>query len=692
MPSTSLSLEPLEDRRLLSLSVPQYSSLPAAPAALYLDFDGNSESVWGGFQNVETPAYDRDGDSQSFNAEELAAIEEIWKRVAEDFAPFNLNVTTVDPGGWSNPNSNAMKIAIGGSYTDWFVLNASGASQQNSFSNPLSNVAYVFEDDLLDGQPSMVADIVSHEAGHAFGLRHQSVYDASGTKLAEYNTGNSPDWAPLMGNSLFASRSTWYNGTTTSATTFQSELDVIASTSNGFGFRSDDYGDSPTAAAAVSVSNSQFTQTGIIGANGDADYFWFDAPAGNVNLTLDVAAVGANLDSRLELRAADGSLVASAAPANDLGATLTANVAAGRYYAVVKSAGGYGDLGQYTLQGTLPSVGTQVASISGPSELVVGQMGTFAFEVSDPMGGTSTEQFTFLIDFDGDGLIDKSVQGTSGTSVQYAYTAIANYQISVTAFASNGTLVDAVTTMVTTVSYQLQVDEYNPNVTNLVVGLTEGNDDVTAFRFGTYTGVFMAELDGAVRNEFILIGNSAVDGRVILYGLAGDDRLVAALGVSVEIYGGDGNDILIGNSANDLLYGENGDDLLSGGAGSDVLLGGAGRDVLIGGSQTDLIFGGAGDDLLIAGDVIFDDQEAGMVAIWNEWRLGSGYLTRSLHLMGMVGGGLNGNYNLKPGSTINEDATVDLVLGEEGNDLFADIGTNDLATDIASNEIQINAM
>src|SRR5262245_42335430 len=96
-----LSVEPLEDRRLLS-AVPAFSSLPGAPATLYLDFDGHHEFLWGTHFNVDTPAYDTDGDPSSFSAAEQSAIQSIWQQVAEDYAPFNLNVTTVDPGDFSD--------------------------------------------------------------------------------------------------------------------------------------------------------------------------------------------------------------------------------------------------------------------------------------------------------------------------------------------------------------------------------------------------------------------------------------------------------------------------------------------------------------------------------------------------------------------------------------------------------------
>src|SRR5262245_49479218 len=43
-------------------SVPALSSLLGAKATLYLDFTGDTESQWGSYTNITTPAYDTDGD------------------------------------------------------------------------------------------------------------------------------------------------------------------------------------------------------------------------------------------------------------------------------------------------------------------------------------------------------------------------------------------------------------------------------------------------------------------------------------------------------------------------------------------------------------------------------------------------------------------------------------------------------
>ncbi|MBN3924983.1 DUF4347 domain-containing protein [Nostoc sp. NMS4] len=67
----------------------------------------------------------------------------------------------------------------------------------------------------------------------------------------------------------------------------------------------------------------------------------------------------------------------------------------------------------------------------------------------------------------------------------------------------------------------------------------------------------------------------------------------------VYLYGGNGNDSLLGSSSNDYLYGENDSDRLIGNAGNDYLYGGAGDDILIGGAGNDLLYGQTGADIFV---------------------------------------------------------------------------------------------
>ncbi|MGK6315432.1 cadherin-like domain-containing protein [Neorhizobium sp. DT-125] len=94
-----------------------------------------------------------------------------------------------------------------------------------------------------------------------------------------------------------------------------------------------------------------------------------------------------------------------------------------------------------------------------------------------------------------------------------------------------------------------------------------------------------------------------------LFGTEGDDVLlgtpqediVAGLGGGDTIYGREADDILVGGDGDDRLLGGDGDDLLYGDAGRDHLSGGRGRDILFGGDGDDMLFGDEGDDQLLAG-------------------------------------------------------------------------------------------
>ena len=91
--------------------------------------------------------------------------------------------------------------------------------------------------------------------------------------------------------------------------------------------------------------------------------------------------------------------------------------------------------------------------------------------------------------------------------------------------------------------------------------------------------------------------------KVHIFGLGGNDTLSldesnGAL-PSANIFGGSGNDTLIGGSAADILFGQAGNDTLLGKSGDDQLFGGAGNDVLTGGSGVDRVFGEAGNDRMI---------------------------------------------------------------------------------------------
>ena len=388
------SLERLEDRQLMAgdlaasaignlgdltfernipvvPAVPAFSSNAGAAATLYLDFNGHFEAQWGSHSNARTPVFSIDADATSFSSTELATIKEVWQRVSEDFAPFNINVTTVDPGDFSN--GKALRVAIGGSWQDWYGNSAGGVGRFNSFTSVDPNVVYVFRESNF-GSAKGFAGTVSHEAGHAFGLFHQSSFDANGNVIEEYRSGTDQK-GPLMGTHRVSDRTTWAYGQSSYLDSdknviyagMQDDMAVIASATNGFGYRPDDVGSNTYDAylmGNLSSYGSISNISGIIGKTSDADWFQFNVTtAGRLSLQANVATVGANLDAklslfRLEHRLVNGKNVytqfpvAAADPSTSLNASLAANLTPGNYIAVVSSHGEYGDVGHYMLTGS----------------------------------------------------------------------------------------------------------------------------------------------------------------------------------------------------------------------------------------------------------------------------------------------------------------------------------------------------
>jgi Ca2+-binding RTX toxin-like protein len=95
----------------------------------------------------------------------------------------------------------------------------------------------------------------------------------------------------------------------------------------------------------------------------------------------------------------------------------------------------------------------------------------------------------------------------------------------------------------------------------------------------------------------------AANDRLIVDGGAGDDVINASMlpagAITLEIDGGDGNDVIFGSQGNDILHGGNGNDALVGGQGNDHLFGDAGNNLLIGGAGIDQLFAGTGQDTFL---------------------------------------------------------------------------------------------
>lgn len=329
----------LDSLSLAPNGMPELNSNPNAFAKLFLDFDGG---IW---SDTWYRPYAIDGDDTTFNAAEQASITEQWQRVSEAFSPFNINVTTVDPGNLNDRETGTIIVAgnaggggygiVGGFFNQW-------ENKGITFTSPGTN-------------PKTAAYIHIHEAGHVLGLWHQSLYNAQGQKLQEYYSGNSLI-APIMGSAYHPQRAIWWNGMSSQGPTIpQDDLAILTGGSNAFGYRPDDHGSefslsTPLGSGAVSGS-------GIIERMSDWDVFSFNAGAGTIDLSATVPTLSPTLDLRLDLYEWDGSGYSNVATASTaaISESLSFATDGGLFALAVRSQGAYGDIGTYTLSGNVPT-------------------------------------------------------------------------------------------------------------------------------------------------------------------------------------------------------------------------------------------------------------------------------------------------------------------------------------------------
>ena len=108
----------------------------------------------------------------------------------------------------------------------------------------------------------------------------------------------------------------------------------------------------------------------------------------------------------------------------------------------------------------------------------------------------------------------------------------------------------------------------------------------------------------------------------------GTDAALDAFIDSVENPDADGNDQLFGGVGNDVLLGMGGDDYLDGGAGEDAIFGGAGNDIIVYDSNDYLVSGGSGIDFMVS-----TDSELTMKALLGGTGDGNGPIVKGIEVL-----------------------------------------------------------
>lgn len=339
--------------------VPKLNSYPSASAVVFLDFDGHI--VQGTSWNADGPIVCNGSNLNN------TQITEVFNRVAEDYRPFNINITTDSTVYAAAPITKRMRVVLTTS-SSWYG-SAGGVSFNNSFTWGDNTPCFVFTA-LLKYSVKNIAEAASHEAGHTLGLNHQSSYDAVCNKTSEYNQGigsGEIGWAPIMGVGYYRNQTLWHYGSNPYGCSYmQDDLGVITSSTNGFGYRADDLGNTVSSAVAKSFTDNQFSVNGVIERPNDVDMVKFTLTSTNrvqlKALPYSVAAddAGANADLQLELSTKNGS-TAVYNPPTVLNASIDTTLSAGTYYLAVKTSGNiyapdFASLGSYTLNASLSSI------------------------------------------------------------------------------------------------------------------------------------------------------------------------------------------------------------------------------------------------------------------------------------------------------------------------------------------------
>jgi Ca2+-binding RTX toxin-like protein len=192
------------------------------------------------------------------------------------------------------------------------------------------------------------------------------------------------------------------------------------------------------------------------------------------------------------------------------------------------------------------------------------------------------------------------------------------------------------------------------------------------------TGTVTFNINGGAGNDVITIGTAATHGQLIgtANGGAGNDTLDAQYSdLSATLFGGDGNDVVIGSQQADVLDGGLGNDLLEGLGDDDTLTGGAGNDILRGGAGTDRVVeinvssaivtdmkvtGGLGTDSLVAIEELdLTGTSANNLLDASAFTLGAVTLNGGDGSDTLAGGASFGDVINGKGGTVAEDAVVD---------------------------------
>lgn len=317
--SASLSFDDLTASLTADQALRLHSN-PGAERVIYLDFDGHTieGTAWnnGRGASIEVGEYSREEvgkEVAGFSQYEIDGIIEIWEHVAEDFAPWPVDVTTEFPGDEALNSSNrtvdqryGSRVVIT-SDSSWYG-NSGGVAYVGTIGLDYYSPAFVFSDNLpsyawvdnnlmkYGGDPKMVGEAASHEVGHNLGLSHDGLvdsnpHDSTDTSRAYYGGSATGNWAPIMGVGYYKPVTHWSKGDYPNASQTQDDIAIIDSYLPGRLTGS--------TTSSESLGNNDTVILGTLADGGAVDSHPLVVSEGPAQLTLEKALPTGNLLAEL---------------------------------------------------------------------------------------------------------------------------------------------------------------------------------------------------------------------------------------------------------------------------------------------------------------------------------------------------------------------------------------------------------
>lgn len=363
-------------------AVPLIDTRPAAAAVIYLDFDGETvvDPDWNGGVPINAQAAIINGQGLS-----AAHITSVVNAVAEDYAPFNVSVTTSLARYTAATPGQRMRCIV--TPTDAI---SGGSAAGVAYLDSWSEAGTTYSDDVPCWcfgmyDPASMALVISHEIGHTFGLSHD------GTSTQAYYGGHQQgdiSWGPIMGAPYGRTMTQFARNQYFSANNPEDDLAIIGNLINDIGEVTDE---DPAVPALVDTVNGFLDFSAVLTSSADQDSFEINSFSGPITINCLPVAIEENVDVELILRRTDFTIVSTSAPSANRSASISANLPEGKYFIVVRPSGdgpdattgynSYGSVGAYRITGSYTPVPQEPVITQQPLSIAAVDASTIELKV-----------------------------------------------------------------------------------------------------------------------------------------------------------------------------------------------------------------------------------------------------------------------------------------------------------------------